>query len=693
MSKFNSSLDDPTVAAGEDPSTGVLFPVNSGGEYEGNRERPFAQGSRLGGTVDARPRTREGGTVDLRPRARLAIAKVSVPEPEPYVGSDVQGVKTSSPPGLMNDPPAIGSQVRDKSAGLSSRQRLGSMLCQSPLVSISKGLPAPSRKRRKSMTPSDSRTNPTPSDSGEVSSLPTVVPRNGKTKRKKSHSPLPLVPSSASPGEPAQKKKKKKKKSTTVGPSQASEAATAGSISDSCVDGQASQLLQLLHNAFEQCGLLPPSSTSAVAAGLPEHRTDRADNSHHTQEGASVDSHESTTLRSTRDTLPIRQTLPVSGNNSLTAGRLASRPMSRPRARTAPAALGAPPGEESFPWDDPPPQAAEQGFSDEEPFSDSQADLAPQPTANPAREARLLLQRYLPHSYPSTEAMDEEEESLIFARVPTPAKGIPLSRDFKAAYEMAASQASEASSRVKRPPVFGKGFNFLTEDHDAFFASKTFSPQLDRVGARIGTRFSGNQFAGIEKADIRYETHSRSALRLTAYLGALMGLRARASELDVTEDDCTLLDQSMLSLIGDLWMQLATAATMASNARRERVLSKLGIPPKDVSGFLPGVPQVGKHLFGGEAASLLKEEIEGRKQASELIRDLKASRPPVASVRKALPRMGPPIRPAAAPSQPRAPAQSGQRSRASSRGSGSRGGRHRSRRSSAKASAKPKQSV
>ncbi|XP_041477327.1 uncharacterized protein LOC121425366 [Lytechinus variegatus] len=124
-------------------------------------------------------------------------------------------------------------------------------------------------------------------------------------------------------------------------------------------------------------------------------------------------------------------------------------------------------------------------------------------------------------------------------------------------------------------------------------------------------------------------------------------------------------------------MQLAAAATTVSNSRRTRVLSRLGIAPKDLLEFLPGVPQSNKHLFGGEVASLLQEEINGRKQASELLKDLRASRPTAPPTKKPASKARPSSRPVVPPSQPRAHAPSNRRARTRPPVSASRGGRGR----------------
>nr|XP_054771731.1 sialidase-like [Lytechinus pictus] len=253
MSLSDSSLEELEMAAEEVSNTRVLFPTS--GNVESDRERSLV-GSKKGGTVDPSPRAHGGGTVEARPRA-------------PLKGGTVE---------------------------LSSRHRLGSMPCQTQ-GSVGKGLPAPSRKRQCSPTPSDSRFHLTPSSSADLSSRSVSAPR-GRAKVKRSRPAQTLVPSFALPSDLLKKKKK-------------SAAVSAGPPFNSSADGQPSQLLKLLQSTFEHCGLLPPGS-SASADGAT-NRADQADIGHPTPRGASSDSYESPALEPTQASPVSIQARPTSG--------------------------------------------------------------------------------------------------------------------------------------------------------------------------------------------------------------------------------------------------------------------------------------------------------------------------------------------------------------------------------------------
>ncbi|XP_041469945.1 mucin-1-like [Lytechinus variegatus] len=323
------------------------------------------------------------------------------------------------------------------------------MPCKTPQGSIGKGLPAPSRKRQHSPTLSDSRFHLTPSDSADLSSRSASAPR-GRAKVRKTGSAQSPVPSSAPA--PEQPKKKKKKRSADVSP-----VPPGGPPSDS-FDGQASQLLKLLQSAFQHCGLLPPG-LSASADGTA-NRADQADTGHPTPRGASNDPYESPALEPTQATPVNAQARPPPGVRPREPGHGTHRHSSLSRA---PASLGAPPGEET--WVGSPSLEAEQAVSEDEFNLDPPGSPAPQPSASTAQDAMEILHRYLLHIYPANELIE----------------------------------ASLPASQGRKPVSFGKSFAFTNDDTEAFFTPKTFSPQLDRIGERLGTCFSSSHFASVEK--------------------------------------------------------------------------------------------------------------------------------------------------------------------------------------------------
>ena len=107
----------------------------------------------------------------------------------------------------------------------------------------------------------------------------------------------------------------------------------------------------------------------------------------------------------------------------------------------------------------------------------------------------------------------------------------------------------------------------------------------------------------------------------------LISLKVSAHDRHVSSADHETLDEILLALSGNLWSQLSAAAIQVSDARREGALLSVGIQPRNVPSLAKGIPQAEKHLFGNRFASFLQREIDSKKQAAELSRELRPKSP------------------------------------------------------------------
>ena len=303
-----------------------------------------------------------------------------------------------------------------------------------------------------------------------------------------------------------------------------------------------------------------------------------------------------------------------------------------------PAALGAPPGEEfyeprdRFDWE------TTSQASELEDDSASQIGGVPGQYKSLAADTRALLEKYLPEEFPP-EAPADHSRSLLFKDDRT-ARGIPLSANFKQVYKQYHDLPSPSLAKLK---PLAREFTFTESDQAGFFARKTLSPDLLLLGSRLGVNFKSQNFRKSEKFAFVMETRSRSALRLTAYLGTLLSLNARAQELNISEQDRAVLQEALLSLTGSLWTELSISSSLATDARQRQALYALGIAESEAPGLLAAVPADSPFLLGGKVSEVVQNEIDARKQATELAKNLKASKP----------------KPHALPSQYRIPKQGG----------------------------------
>ena len=183
------------------------------------------------------------------------------------------------------------------------------------------------------------------------------------------------------------------------------------------------------------------------------------------------------------------------------------------RISRAPAALGAPSGEESFtlPMGPPPPPDRERDSADPllsvSPDSDwcplpkssaTDADVwsvtstapalseaeAPPALRHLSEEAEALLLRYLGELYsvPADPAASQPQGSRLFRADAAPFPGIPLTADFKAVYDRIANEPTP----TLRASGFRLSFLFQTKDTEKYLSPEILSPEVLALGDHAG---------------------------------------------------------------------------------------------------------------------------------------------------------------------------------------------------------------
>ena len=321
----------------------------------------------------------------------------------------------------------------------------------------------------------------------------------------------------------------------------------------------------------------------------------------------------------------------------------------------APAALGAPPGEEFFP-----PQAhtvtAEVSTQSEGSIftETSQSDwstLQGPTTADTdvwsvisgapslveqeatlglkhlSEEAEALLLRYLKEFYAVQPDAAEQQPraSLLFRSGAEPDPGIPLTAVFKREYERIARGAHKGAL-----PTLKRAFLFQTGDMDKYLTPEKLSPEVLALGEHVaqGNPLRRKQFSEEDKRWTNIASLTRSSMRLAAYARALTNLAVQADDLHVLREDRMLLNSLLLS-ISELMFKYATRASLyTTHRRRDLALSALGFSERQRAQLTRDMPCEGPYLFSGQFTPRLKEELAVRQQARELAGQLRQSQPP-----------------------------------------------------------------
>ena len=153
-------------------------------------------------------------------------------------------------------------------------------------------------------------------------------------------------------------------------------------------------------------------------------------------------------------------------------------------ARAIPAALGAPPGEESYPVTMDTASVLTVDPEMESVMSDSVLSLADSEGAERGglwgSEAQALLRRYLPQYYapePSQETVSPTQASLLFRDRRDQAADIPLTQDFIQEYDRVSKEP-----RLRTPATLRRAFRFRPQDFEKFFSPEVLSPEITGRG-------------------------------------------------------------------------------------------------------------------------------------------------------------------------------------------------------------------
>ena len=357
---------------------------------------------------------------------------------------------------------------------------------------------------------------------------------------------------------------------------------------------------------------------------------------------------------------PTARAAPIASPMSDTAPLLLDRPASRqqptPARRVAPASLGAPPGEET--WPQAPPLLARGEPEDPSVFTipdwSSQASASPLDSDSASmvsgatslheieappgmrrlgEEAEALLLRYLGEFYadPPADSPKPAQHSMLFRKGTEQTSGIPLTPDFIQEYERLADETPPRGAQAS----LARAFAFKKADTDKYFATERLSPELLALGDHLtgGNPLRRRPFLEKDKEWCSMATFSRNTMRLAAYAGALANLAVQAEQLNVSPEDRALIDSLSLSIAELQFRHSTRAAFTVTRHRRDHALSVLGFGKQQRQQLTRSMPFTGPFLFSGQFTPRVKAELAVGQQARELAGQLRRSRPPVARSR------------------------------------------------------------
>ena len=324
----------------------------------------------------------------------------------------------------------------------------------------------------------------------------------------------------------------------------------------------------------------------------------------------------------------------------------------------APAALGAPPGEEFFPPQVPElptgahtqpvgsalsvasesdwPSVSGAAHTDTDTWSvTSGAPSFVEQEASPglrhlSEEAEALLLRYMEEFYtvqPDT-AEQQPQPSMLFRSGAEPDLGIPLTADFKQEYERLAREPPPRGP----PPSLRRSFLFQPGDTAKFLTPEKLSPELLALGDHVsqGNPLQRRAFKEESRRWTDVASLARSSMRLAAYAGALSNLAVQADSLQMSQEDRALLSSIMMTISELMWKQSTRTAMYSTRRRRDLALSALGFSEQQRSQLTRDMPFEGPFLFSGQFTPRVKEQLAVRHTARELAGQLRlpqASRP------------------------------------------------------------------
>lgn len=244
-----------------------------------------------------------------------------------------------------------------------------------------------------------------------------------------------------------------------------------------------------------------------------------------------------------------------------------------------------------------------------------------------SEEAEALLLRYLSEFYAvQPAAVGRPSSSLLFRADAGPPPGIPLTEDFRAEYTRIAEEPAPRGAM----PTFDKAFFFQPGDTSKYLAPEKLAPEVLALGEHVAAAnpLRRRQYVEEDKKWVRISALTRSSMRLAAYAGALSNLAAQADALHVSQDDRTLLNSLLLTISELSWKQATRASLYATRRRRELALSALGFSNQQRAQLTRDMPCEGPFLFSGQFTARLREELQVRQQARELAGQLRQAQSP-----------------------------------------------------------------
>ena len=190
----------------------------------------------------------------------------------------------------------------------------------------------------------------------------------------------------------------------------------------------------------------------------------------------------------------------------------------QPQLNRAPAALGAPPGEEAFPPQAPtvPVEAFMQfegSVTTETPNYWSSLQ-GPSPTARRLRPCSFWYLNEFYSVQPDT-AEQQPRASMLFRSGTEPDPGIPFTADFKREY----ARIARAPLPKGAPPTRRHAFLFQPGDTEKYLAPEKLSPEVLALGEHVaqGNPLRRKQFLDEDRRWTHVSSLVRSSMRLAAY--------------------------------------------------------------------------------------------------------------------------------------------------------------------------------
>ena len=246
------------------------------------------------------------------------------------------------------------------------------------------------------------------------------------------------------------------------------------------------------------------------------------------------------------------------------------------------------------------------------------------------REARAILRRYMGDLFDSGRGETVEPNTMkgFFARKPLSDPGIALPSEL-------ADTISSFDTVDKFAPGHDdtdKTFRFRTDDDSKFFRPKRLAPHTlafaNSVGSAKVNPLTTKEFKTLDRKWRFIETAASTGERIALYSILLADLLGRSTELQVSEDDCILI-QNLLYYTQFLLLSQFTRTTAFAIDQRRALLADTLSPLASVGMSENPLPKVARNspfLFGGKFLDNVNESLSVQKTADEVASRCKKSR-------------------------------------------------------------------